>query len=184
MKRTSRATRSKSVQTTDNFQNLAARVGLGAGSVNDASRYSFSPVSRNRVQMEQVYRSSWIAGRMYEALIKQIELIRLYQSNEGMTLMDAKDKFEAHQFSFAGLPDVLLQFGQQISGAIGIPLVRLFGQSPAGLNSTGESDTRYVKLKMSELLSCCARFAATSRFHIAVALGDRQTPAAPTTGLD
>jgi hypothetical protein len=32
--------------------------------------------------------------------------------------------------------------GQQISGALGIPLVRLFGQSPSGLNSTGESDMR------------------------------------------
>jgi hypothetical protein len=34
---------------------------------------------------------------------------------------------------------VLDQFGQQVSGAFGIPLVRLFGQSPAGF-STGETD--------------------------------------------
>jgi hypothetical protein len=34
----------------------------------------------------------------------------------------------------------MLQFGQQVSGAADTPLVRLFGQSPAGLNSTGESD--------------------------------------------
>lgn len=37
---------------------------------------------------------------------------------------------------------MLLQFAQQISGATGIPLVRLFGQSPVGFNSTGESDIR------------------------------------------
>ena len=35
---------------------------------------------------------------------------------------------------------MLLQFGEQLSGALQIPLVRLFGQSPAGLNATGESD--------------------------------------------
>jgi len=81
-------------------------------------------------------------GKAFEGLIKQIDMIRMYQSNEGMTLMDGKDEFEAHQYSFAGLNDVLLQFGQQISGALGIPLVRLFGQSPAGLSSTGESDIR------------------------------------------
>jgi hypothetical protein len=69
-------------------------------------------------------------------------LIRLMQSNEGMSIMDATDKFEAHQFNFAGLSEVLTQFGQQLSGAAQIPLVRLFGQSPAGLNSTGESDIR------------------------------------------
>lgn len=79
-------------------------------------------------------------GMLYDALVKQIEQIRMWQSNEGMTLMDAEDTFETHQYSFSGLDDLLIQFGQQISGALGIPLVRLFGQSPAGMNSTGESD--------------------------------------------
>lgn len=79
-------------------------------------------------------------GRAYDALVKQIQQIRMWQSNEGMTLMDAKDTFETHQYSFTGLDTLLLQFGQQISGATQIPLVRLFGQSPAGLNATGESD--------------------------------------------
>ncbi len=36
----------------------------------------------------------------------------------------------------------LVHFAEQISGALQIPLVRLLGQSPAGLNSTGESDLR------------------------------------------
>lgn len=81
-------------------------------------------------------------GAALEGLVKQIQMIRAYQSNEGLTLMDKEDEFEAHQYTFSGLDDVLLQFGQQLSGATGIPLVRLFGQSPAGLNSTGEADLR------------------------------------------
>lgn len=83
-----------------------------------------------------------VGGKAFEGLVKQIDMIRQFQSNEGLTLMDGKDEFEAHQYSFSGLSDLMLQFGQQISGALGIPLVRLFGQSPAGLNSTGESDIR------------------------------------------
>jgi len=79
-------------------------------------------------------------GQLYEALVKQINMIRQWQCNEGLTLMDADDTYEAHQYNFSGLDNILLQFGQQISGATGIPLVRLFGQSPAGLNSTGDSD--------------------------------------------
>ncbi len=79
-------------------------------------------------------------GAAYEAMVKQIDLIRKYQSAEGLTLLDADDDFETHTYTFAGLSDLLLQFGQQFSGALGIPLVRLFGQSPAGLNSTGDSD--------------------------------------------
>lgn len=75
----------------------------------------------------------------YKGLMAHMDMIRQYQSNEGMTLMDAEDKFEAHTYSYAGLSDVLAQFGQQVSGAFGIPLVRLFGQSPAGF-STGDTD--------------------------------------------
>lgn len=93
-----------------------------------------------------------VGGQAFEGLVKQIDMIRLYQSNEGMTLMDAEDEFEAHQYTFSGLDNVLLQFGQQIAGATGIPLVRLFGQSPAGLNSTGESDIRtyYDNIKQQQ----------------------------------
>ncbi|GAB2938197.1 DUF1073 domain-containing protein [Hafnia psychrotolerans] len=75
----------------------------------------------------------------FKGLMAHMDMIRQYQSNEGMTLMDAKDKFEAHSFAFAGLSDVLAQFSQQVAGAFDIPLVRLFRQSPAGF-STGDAD--------------------------------------------
>ncbi|MBP2155745.1 DUF1073 domain-containing protein [Erwinia rhapontici] len=75
----------------------------------------------------------------FKGLMSHMDMIRQYQSNEGMTIMDSDDKFEAHTYSYAGLSDVLDQFGQQVSGAFGIPLVRLFGQSPAGF-STGDTD--------------------------------------------
>lgn len=91
-----------------------------------------------------------MGGKPFDAMLQQIDLIRAYQSNEGMTLLDAKDKFEAHSYTFSGLDAVLLQFGQQISGALQIPLVRLFGQSPAGLNSTGESDIRNYYDKVAQ----------------------------------
>lgn len=73
------------------------------------------------------------------ALMKHIDMIRLFQSIEGMTLMDKNDEFQTHSYSFTGLSDVISQFGEQISGATGIPLVRLFGQSPAGF-SGGDAD--------------------------------------------
>ena len=81
-------------------------------------------------------------GEAYEALVKQMLNIRLFQSSEGLTLIDAKDDFQTHTYQFSGLDEVLLQFGQQLSGALQIPMVRLYGQSPAGLNSSGESDLR------------------------------------------
>ena len=83
-----------------------------------------------------------MGGPAFEGLVKQMQFIRSSQSNEGLTVLDGGDEFDTHQYSFSGLADLLLQFGQQLSGATQIPLVRLFGQSPAGLNSTGESDLR------------------------------------------
>lgn len=79
-------------------------------------------------------------GPAFDALISQIKHNSLWQANERMFVIDSTDKFERQQYAFTGISDTILQFGQQISGAIDIPLTRLFGQSPAGMNATGESD--------------------------------------------
>lgn len=83
-----------------------------------------------------------LGGATESAVVKQFNYIRLLQTIEGLTVLDGDDSFQVHPYSFSGISDVLMQFGEQISGATGIPLVRLFGQSPAGLSSTGESDLR------------------------------------------
>lgn len=86
------------------------------------------------------------AGQSSQALtglVAYVNMMSKYQGIEGVTLIDGKDEYSSeHHGAFSGLSDVMLQFGQQLSGALQIPLVRLFGQSPAGLNSTGESDVR------------------------------------------
>ncbi len=81
-------------------------------------------------------------GDAQKGLEAQFEAMRQFQTNEGLTIMDKNDTFQSTSYSFAGLDSLLLQFGQQLAGASGIPLVRLFGQSPAGLSATGESDLR------------------------------------------
>jgi len=83
-----------------------------------------------------------MGGKHEENLIKMFKLMQVLQTNEGITLLDKEDEFQTHTYSFGGLSDVITQFGQQLAGASGIPLVRLFGQSPAGLNATGDGDIR------------------------------------------
>lgn len=80
-------------------------------------------------------------GKAEQALVRQFEMIRRMQSNEGITLLDKEDTFTTAGFTFAGLYDAMQAFAEQIAGATGIPLVRLLGQSPKGF-STGESDLR------------------------------------------
>lgn len=94
------------------------------------------------VQIDKLREVLAAGGKAEENLLAMFHHMRMLQTNEGLTLLDKSDTFEAHSYTFSGLSDMILQFGQQISGATGIPLVRLFGQSPAGLNSTGESDLR------------------------------------------
>lgn len=82
-------------------------------------------------------------GQAEQNLIKFVDMMRRFQTNEGITLLDGKDEVGVMaQPSFAGISDTLVQLGQQISGSLQIPLVRLFGQSPVGMNATGESDLR------------------------------------------
>lgn len=81
-------------------------------------------------------------GDAQKGLEAQFAMMQVLQTNMGLTLMDKNDTFASTAYSFAGLSDMMLQFGQQLAGACGIPLVRLFGQSPAGLSATGESDIR------------------------------------------
>jgi len=81
-------------------------------------------------------------GKAEEGLISMFSYMRMLQNNEGLTLTDKNDDFQTHSYSFSGVSDIILQFGQQLAGASGIPLVRLFGQSPSGMSATGESDMR------------------------------------------
>lgn len=81
-------------------------------------------------------------GKAQKGLEAQFAMMREFQTNEGLTLLDKNDTYSSTSYSFAGLSDLMLQFGQQLAGASGIPLVRLFGQSPAGLSATGDSDLR------------------------------------------
>jgi len=62
------------------------------------------------------------------------------KSNNGMFIMDKDDEYDTKQYSFGGVSDVYEMFMLDIAGAAEIPVTRLYGRSPAGMNSTGEAD--------------------------------------------
>lgn len=61
-------------------------------------------------------------------------------SNMGMQVIDREDEFQTFQYGFSGLNDIYQSFMLDVSGACEIPVTRLFGRSPAGMNATGEND--------------------------------------------
>ena len=73
---------------------------------------------------------------LYRTLMAQNHIM----NNMGMMIMDAADGVETHQYTFGGLADCYEQFIMDISGAAEIPVTKLFGRSPSGMDATGESD--------------------------------------------
>ena len=73
---------------------------------------------------------------------RRFALAAYLKSVNNMLLMGAGETYEQKTQSFTGLPDVHIRMMQELSGAADIPVTRLLGQAPAGLQSTGESDLR------------------------------------------
>lgn len=64
------------------------------------------------------------------------------QSNFGMRLVNKGDQITNQQYSFAGFDHVTEAAQLNLSAKTHIPMTKLFGRSPAGLNATGESDMK------------------------------------------
>lgn len=81
-------------------------------------------------------------GMVLDNVMKYINSVAKAQSSTGMYVIDKNDEMATSSFSFSGMDKALNQFGEQLAGATGIPIVRLFGQPPSGFNSSGEIDLR------------------------------------------
>lgn len=58
-------------------------------------------------------------------------------------LLDGEhESYERKSVNVTGLPELMDRFAQRLAAAANMPLTRLMGQSPGGMNATGESDTR------------------------------------------
>ncbi|MCH7318680.1 DUF1073 domain-containing protein [Acinetobacter sp. ANC 5659] len=77
-----------------------------------------------------------------KAVAERFLSVGLLKSLNGMIVLDKEEEYNSKTYNFAGLPDMMREFSIQTSGAADIPYTILFGQSPAGMNATGEHDTR------------------------------------------
>jgi hypothetical protein len=76
---------------------------------------------------------SKISGRLYDA--------NLSKSLMNMILLDADSESFERQFSnVSGYSDLMLRTMELVSANSGIPMTKLFGRSPEGMNATGEGD--------------------------------------------
>jgi len=70
----------------------------------------------------------------------RLQAMDLMKSTFHSIIMDTDEDYIRDTLSFGGVSDVLYQFMILTSACTGYPMTKLFGISPGGLNSTGESD--------------------------------------------
>ncbi len=75
-------------------------------------------------------------------ILERYTLAATSKGINGTLMLDKEEEYESKSANFSTLPDILMSFMQITAGAADIPVTRLLGQSPAGLNSTGEADLR------------------------------------------
>lgn len=73
----------------------------------------------------------------------RVTLIDLTRSVANTVFLDADgESYSKQASSVAGLSDLWDRFALHVAGTTGIPVTKLLGRSPAGLNATGEGDMR------------------------------------------
>lgn len=110
-----------------------------------------------------------------QRLLERFTLANTAKGINGTLILDKEEEYESKSASFATLPDILDRFLQIVSGAADIPATRLLGQSPSGMNSTGESDLRnyYDRLSAMQQVEMTPAMYRLDECLIRSALGSR-----------
>ncbi|MCI1148990.1 anti-CBASS protein Acb1 family protein [Stenotrophomonas maltophilia] len=119
---------------------------------------------------------SMLADKEYEQqVLQRLQLAAMAKGINGTLLLDAGEEYEQKQAQFGGLIDLLMGFMQLTSGASDIPMTRLLGQSPGGLNASGESDLRnyYDRISSNQELVLQPALQVLDECLIRSALGSR-----------
>lgn len=110
-----------------------------------------------------------------QKVVERIRLANVAKGNLAALILDAEEDYVQKQLNLTGLVDVLMGFMQLCSGAADIPLTRLLGQSPGGLNASGEHDLKnyYDRVSASQELEIEPIIETLDEALIRSALGTR-----------
>lgn len=92
-------------------------------------------------------------GDLYKTLMLMNEMM----NNNSMQIIGKEDTFDTKQYTFSGLSDVYSEFMMDVAGAAEMPVTKLFGRSPAGMNATGESDMQNYYDSVEQKQEACLR---------------------------
>ena len=73
---------------------------------------------------------------------RRVQLFKEALSSMNVAVLDKDDAFERVAVNFAGVPELLDRQAIRVSASADIPATLLMGQSPGGMDATGDSDIR------------------------------------------
>jgi hypothetical protein len=122
------------------LQSVADAV-MSAGTVTNAIAALVNEAKIDIVKIPEL--SERISNKAYEDRLKsRFAMANMMKSLYSLLLIDKEEEWSRVQQTFVGMPEILQMYLLLASGAADIPATRFLSQSPAGMNATGESDTR------------------------------------------
>ena len=113
----------------------------------DSAGYLLSDASQGVFKLQGLIKA--IAAGQRQAVADRMMMMEMSRSVARGLILDAgtgdgknAEDFHREPTSFAGIPDLLDKMMLRLSAAADMPATELFGRAPAGMNATGESDTR------------------------------------------
>jgi len=89
-----------------------------------------------------------LANNQDNVVLQRMSLMQMQRSVLRMVMLDAGDgdntgeDFERKPTPVTGLTDILDRMALRLAASVDMPITRLMGQQPAGLNATGDNDIR------------------------------------------
>lgn len=80
---------------------------------------------------------------------ERMEAITTSRSIYRTVFMDKDESFERNEVTFTGLPEIIDRNAKRLAAAANIPATRFWGQSPMGLNATGDSDMKNYAIQVA-----------------------------------
>lgn len=81
-------------------------------------------------------------GTAFTNLAKFVASLRELESVENVTVIDREDDLQVLDYELESFEKAIEKQERQLSCVTGIPITKLFGDAPKGMNATGDNDTR------------------------------------------
>lgn len=84
-----------------------------------------------------------LSGNKRDVVMNRAAAIDMSRSIARSVILDSEESWERQPTPLAGYPDMIDRWMLRLAAAVDMPVSLLYGQAPAGLNATGDSDIRW-----------------------------------------